>query len=71
MDNKIPAPVVTTEPLLVRRLDARGNPGFEILAAGALCELIGEDDVPGTYILVDEHGDEIWRVLPVQFTPAP
>ena len=70
MNDAHPTHVVTTEHLLVRRFGDDGSPHFEVLAAGARCEVVGDDDVPGTYLLVDERGDEVWRVLSVQFTQS-
>ena len=69
MTYEFPTIVVTTEPLLVRRTDADGDARFEVLDPGARCELVCED-AAGTFVLVDEHGDEVWRVHPVQFRPT-
>lgn len=61
-----PTYVVTIEPLAVRRRVA-GEMELDFLPAGSRCELAGEDDVQGTFILVDDQGDEVWAVHPFQF----
>lgn len=35
--------------------------------AGSRCVLSDEDDRPGTWVLVDERGDEAWEVSERQF----
>jgi hypothetical protein len=61
--------VRTTEPLGIRRMND-GDIVWDILPTGSLCELACEDDTPGTFILIDEHGDEAWLVRPAQFEPV-
>mgnify|MGYP000697534691 CR=1 FL=1 len=55
----------------IRKLTVQGGfwDGLELdfLPAGSVCELAGDDDIPGTFILIDDQGDEVWHVRPFQF----
>lgn len=64
------ATVITTEPLAVRRRHGIDGLELDFLPAGSVCELAGDDDIPGTFILIDDQGDEVWHVRPVQFRAA-
>ena len=64
------ATVITTEPLAVRRRHGIDGLELDFLPAGSVCELAGDDDIPGTFILIDDQGDEVWHVHPIQFRAA-
>lgn len=65
----VPAAVITTEPLAVRRRHA-GELELDFVPAGTACTVVDADDIDGTWILVTADGDEIWHVSPRQFRIA-